>query len=91
MPVLVPLLNRWRFPVVVIGGRNTGCSCESTLLEQCEVRTVFHRDWILGTRYALRAPCGGVLEDVFVVLPIDGGDARLRMQWHGVLENEVVR
>ena len=37
----MPLLNRQRFPIVVIGVKNTGLSCQNTLLGQCEVADVF--------------------------------------------------
>ena len=52
--------------MVVIDVKDTGCPCENTLLESCELENVFQREWILGTRSALRAACDGVLDDVLV-------------------------
>ena len=65
------------------GVKNTGFPCTNTRFEQCEVEDVFRGEWNVGTRSALRALDGGVLEDVLVVIACDDGDIRLRMQWHG--------
>ena len=58
------LLDRRRFPIVVIGARDTGYSCEDTLLEQCDMENVFRIHSL-----ALRASIAAVSVDARRHLP----------------------